>query len=215
MGKYNRGILGSFKGKIGTVVGSNWNGVNYMRSLPENQKDPKTEKQMAVRQRFALVNRFLKQFKPLIAKGFRYGAGNVSAMNRASSYHIRNAITGTYPDQEFDVSKLILSRGELTGIYGASASSDSLSELTISWEDNTGDGSASAGDTLSVAVYSVSRNSAFIRDLAAVRSDETVSLTLPPSFKGDDVQVYLFFASEDETLVSDTSRLGPVTVLTE
>jgi len=34
MGTYNKGILGAFYGKVGTVVGSTWRGKDVMRSLP-------------------------------------------------------------------------------------------------------------------------------------------------------------------------------------
>ena len=45
MGKIKQGILGGFKGKVGTVIGSSWNGIAYMKGLPQSQKDPKTAAQ--------------------------------------------------------------------------------------------------------------------------------------------------------------------------
>ena len=38
MGKIKQGILGGFRGKVGTVVGSCWNGVFYMKALPQSYK---------------------------------------------------------------------------------------------------------------------------------------------------------------------------------
>ena len=38
MGKIKQGILGGFRGKVGTVVGSYWNGIFYMKSLPQSYK---------------------------------------------------------------------------------------------------------------------------------------------------------------------------------
>ena len=35
MGTYNKGILGPFSGKVGTVVGASWRGKDVMRSLPK------------------------------------------------------------------------------------------------------------------------------------------------------------------------------------
>ena len=34
MGKINLGILGSFSGKVGNVVGGKWKGISYMRAKP-------------------------------------------------------------------------------------------------------------------------------------------------------------------------------------
>ena len=52
MGKIKQGILGGFKGKVGTVIGASWNGIAYMKGLPQSQKDPKTAAQMAQRNYF-------------------------------------------------------------------------------------------------------------------------------------------------------------------
>ena len=52
MGKIKQGILGGFKGKVGTVIGSSWNGIAYMKGLPQSQKDPKTPAQVAQRNFF-------------------------------------------------------------------------------------------------------------------------------------------------------------------
>lgn len=38
MGKIKQGILGGFRGKVGTVVGSYWNGIFYMKALPQSKR---------------------------------------------------------------------------------------------------------------------------------------------------------------------------------
>ena len=42
MGKIKQGILGGFRGKVGTVVGSYWNGIFYMKTLPQNNRKGKS-----------------------------------------------------------------------------------------------------------------------------------------------------------------------------
>ena len=49
MGKIKQGILGGFKGKVGTVIGSSWNGIAYMRGLAQSVKNPKTAAQTTQR----------------------------------------------------------------------------------------------------------------------------------------------------------------------
>lgn len=61
MGKIKQGILGGFKGKVGTVIGSSWNGIAYMRGLPQSQKDPKTATQIAQRDFFREVQDLVGQ----------------------------------------------------------------------------------------------------------------------------------------------------------
>lgn len=52
MGKTKQGILGGFKGKAGTVIGSSWNGIAYMKGLPQSQKNPNTLAQQRQRNFF-------------------------------------------------------------------------------------------------------------------------------------------------------------------
>ena len=61
MGKIKQGILGGFKGKVGTVIGSSWNGIAYMKGLPQSQKDPKTAAQIAHRAFFSEVQDLVSQ----------------------------------------------------------------------------------------------------------------------------------------------------------
>ena len=49
MGKIKQGILGGFRGKVGTVIGASWNGISYMRGLAQSHKNPKTAAQMQQR----------------------------------------------------------------------------------------------------------------------------------------------------------------------
>ena len=43
MGKISQGILGGFSGKVGTVIGGNWKGIDYMRSKASKVTNPKIE----------------------------------------------------------------------------------------------------------------------------------------------------------------------------
>lgn len=38
MGTIKQGILGGFSGKVGTVAGSSWKGISYMRGRAQNVK---------------------------------------------------------------------------------------------------------------------------------------------------------------------------------
>ncbi len=53
--------MGGFKGKVGTVIGASWNGIAYMKGLPQSQKDPKTAAQLAQRNFFREVQYLVGQ----------------------------------------------------------------------------------------------------------------------------------------------------------
>lgn len=212
MGKYRNGILGSFTGKVGNVVGSTWNGISYMRAIPSNVKDPKTPKQLAQRQRFGLVTSFLRKFKPVVTLGFKSGAGNMSPLNRATSFNIRNAVGGEYPDQQIVLDQLVLARGDLTRADEPQASASDPGEITFTWVDNSGEGSALPDDKVVITIFNPERNTVFYRLDSAIREEETLTLSLPNSWHGDTVDTYLFVASSDDKLISDSEYTGQVTI---
>lgn len=55
MGTINQGITGGFSGKVGTVVGGNWNGIDYMRSKESGRSDAKSNAQLNQRAKFLTV----------------------------------------------------------------------------------------------------------------------------------------------------------------
>ena len=61
MGKIKQGILGGFKGKVGTVIGASWNGIAYMRGLAQSHKNPKTAAQLQQRTFFKEVQELVGQ----------------------------------------------------------------------------------------------------------------------------------------------------------
>ena len=62
MGKIKQGILGGFRGKVGTVIGASWNGISYMRGLAQSVKNPKTAGQQTQRGFFREVMDLAGQF---------------------------------------------------------------------------------------------------------------------------------------------------------
>ena len=71
MASINQGISGGFSGKVGTVVGGNWNGIDYMRSNGTGRKDAKSRTQLDQRARFLTVMQFLSPLKEFLHVGFK------------------------------------------------------------------------------------------------------------------------------------------------
>ena len=61
MGKIKQGILGGFRGTVGTVVGSSWNGIAYMKGKPQSVKNPKTDAQLQQRGFFKDLQQLVSQ----------------------------------------------------------------------------------------------------------------------------------------------------------
>ncbi|MEJ6982232.1 DUF6266 family protein [Pedobacter sp. P351] len=193
MGTYSKGILGSFSGKVGTVVGSNWNGIDYMRSLPKKSSKAPTDKQLEQRVKLALAVGFLKPVSPLLSIGFRKAAANSTGFNVATSLIVKEAITGTYPDYLIDYTKVMFSQGDLTGPWNAAASSADEAVLTLNWTDNTGSGNAKATDKAKLMIYNPAKSQYVYTTGTAARNAATEAITLPGSFSGDTVEVWMAF----------------------
>ena len=212
MGKIKQGILGGFSGKVGTVVGSFWKGISYIRALAPSIANPRTPAQVNQRTKFSAVIAFLQPIQAFINVGFKAFADGKSAMNAAMSYNVMNAMTGTAPNFTVDYANALVSRGKLTGIETASAS-ENTGTLTVTWTANSEEGNASDTDKALVLVYNPTRNEAkVVLESGAVRQDGTLDFALPAHYSGDTVHVYLSFQTEDNSIVSNSRHVGTVSV---
>jgi hypothetical protein len=216
MAIFNKGILGGFSGTIGNIVGGSWRGIDYMRSKPNKVNNPNTPAQQTQRSKFKLVMSLLKKIKPVIQAGFTSDHKRKSAFNIASSYNLKNAVTGSLPDMAIDFSALSVSRGPLVPAEGATAESDSPMTVSFSWSDNSDIGSAQSDDQALILLYNTSKERAlYIVEGGAVRSDGSYTMNMPSSYGDDTVEAYLGFVSADGKEASDSEYLGSITVQSE
>ena len=136
MGRFQKGILGSFSGKIGTVVGGKVNGVNVTRSLPEVRKKPRDTKQEIQRLKFSLVTKFLRMIRLLLNISFKHAGTSNSGYNNAFSYNVQKAITGAYPDFELNYSAARIAQGTFLSAELAAVVSNGPGKIRFTWIDN-------------------------------------------------------------------------------
>lgn len=111
MAKILNGILGGFSGKVGTVIGACWKGIDYMRGLATSITNPNTPAQVEQRARFSLIIAFLRPLTGFLRIGFRSAAIKMSAFNAAMAYNVKHAVSGAYPEFAIDYDQVLLSRG--------------------------------------------------------------------------------------------------------
>lgn len=211
MATIKQGILGGFSGKVGTVVGSSWNGVSYIKAQAQNVKNPRTAKQMAQREKFALAQSFLRPMQSFIKIGYKQYALHQTAYNAAMSYTLKNAIKGSYPNQSIDYTSVMVSRGSLMLPPNVQKVSND-GEIAISWTDNSGLGNASDTDLAMPLAYNETKHEVIYDFNYSCRGDEGVSLAYPTNWTGDTVHIYLTFVSDDGTLVADSIYVGSQTI---
>ncbi|MHB9055777.1 MAG: DUF6266 family protein [Paludibacteraceae bacterium] len=211
MAKINQGILGGFSGKIGNIVGGNWKGINYMRILTK-PTNPNTEKQVNQRTKFTTALSFLQPITPFLRVGYKLFTAKQTAFNAAMSNVLTNGITGEAPNLELVYSAISVSKGTLTPAVNAAFSYDS-GEITITWDDNSGIGTAKATDKAMYVVYNPAKVDAVFEIAGADRSLKSQVADLPIEWIGDTVHVYLAFITIDGKDIANSTYLGSVEVV--
>lgn len=203
MGEIKQGILGGFSGRVGTVVGSSWKDVSYMRALAISVNNPRTLKQQSQRGKFALCMNFLGAITPYVRTGYRLFAQDRTAFNAAMSYLLRNAITGTFPDLKVDYQRALVARGNLMPVFNATATV-SGDKISFKWEDNSGMGDAQDTDLAMPLIYNKVKGGSVYHVSAATRKDGKAELGLPTDWTDDALAVYLAFSNESVTRMTNS-----------
>jgi hypothetical protein len=212
MGTYKKGILGSFSGKVGTVVGSYWKGISYMRSISGKKKGTPSSAQVEQQMKFAIMIKFHEAFMALLPKTFANFSKTMSPANYAISHNLKDAITGVYPNFSVDYHKVLLSLGKLHNAGAPSIESNGAGKIKFNWVDNSGDtDSAKATDKSILVAYCAETNEAVFTLNGPSRVAETAVLNVA-LFGGKGVETFLAFISEDGKLVSRSTYLGNVMV---
>jgi len=209
MGTIKKGILGGFSGKVGTVVGSSWKGIAYMRSLPLKVKNPRTLAQRSQRTKFALTLNLLQPMTDLLRTGWKLYAHKQSPFNAAMSYTIANAVTGAYPDYAIDPGKILVSRGALATVTNTFVAFND-GDVEFQWEDNSGKGSAKQTDKALIAIVNLVKGEAVTDAAGAERPDCVQKVAVPAEWLGDEVHTYMGFISEDGKEVANSVYLGKI-----
>ena len=211
MGKLDSNINGDFSGKVGNIVGVNWRGKNFVRSLPSKNNRPATEKQLAQRQKLALVSQFLKPVRAIIDQFYGSPDYQKARINNATSYHIQESLLSEGAGFHINYKRVLLTLGELIGVQQATVSMGEGNGALFSWADNSDIGQAKPHDKMLAIVYEESSNS-FEYSMQGLREDSSFLMPLPTEWSGKIVQCWMSFVSEKGTHWSTSCYLGELMV---
>lgn len=117
MGRIKKGILGGFSGRVGNVIGGSWKGIDYMRSEATSIANPRTTKQVEVRDNFSVLGKLMSGVLPVLrASDWRKTKGN-SAFSKAMKVNYDDGIVSG----DLDFTKLVFGRFSRGGINGMTA----------------------------------------------------------------------------------------------
>lgn len=215
MAEFINGANGSFTGKVGSVVGSNWRDINYIRGVGKRSKKAPSQAQLEQQAKFALIIGFLGQLKDLLNASFGGGkTGRATAYNLAVQYNLKSAVIGSYPLFSIDYSKLLLSKGSLALPAFASIEAETAGEIKVSWDPTPNEFNGGESDKVSILLYNSDKNLFMSNSLApALRSDGTIDIEIPESYTGDKLHGFLYLVTPEKGKLSNSFYLGVVTAL--
>ena len=213
MARITKGILGGFSGKVGTVVGSNWRGIDTIRSTPKPSSKPASSKQLMQQMKFKTAVAFLQPIRSIQNRFFGSNIGVKSRSNLATSYTINNAIDMVDDLPVMIFNKVLITKGDLAGFQNIAVAPQAGGILAFTWNDNASQGNASANDVMSIVCFSDELGVFEIYEGAEVRSALSIDVTLPAFYVGKEMQVYAYLNNALETQACNSVYLGAITVL--
>lgn len=181
MGKIKKGILGGFIGKVGTVVGSVWKGIDYMRSLATSVANPKTKSQVSVRSNFSTIAKIMACANTLLKESNWRLAKKQSAFNAAVRTNYDNAIVNDVIDME-RLSFGEFSRKELTNLRTIFENDSSNFSLKLNWENDADNMASFPDDMVAVVIVRISADGKFEETIVsyndAKREDEELHVPI-------------------------------------
>ena len=153
MGTFSKGILGSFSGTVGPVVGATYRGKDVMRSRPRKTSKLPTEIQLAQRAKFSKAIKFLTPANYMLSNYFGSPAGAKSRTNLALSYHIINAVSYVGGEAIIDYTKVIYAKGSLLNSQNLLCDAIANNTLKLTWVNNSTQAEAKDTDQLMVVFF--------------------------------------------------------------
>lgn len=213
MARLNRGPNGPVSGKFGSVIGSSWRGIYYIKGLQKKIKKARSPLQIAQQNKFAFAVRFLRTVKVLLDMGFsRINPGGATGYNMAISHTVQNCIKGDDPHYEIDhASVLFCTKGKLVVPENIRMELNGM-DLKVSWEIKGGKYS-SPDDLVELLIHQPGTREFQVPPTGTTRNKGELVIGLSPHYKGDTVHVYLYLVTSSmyqKREWSDSVYLGPV-----
>jgi hypothetical protein len=219
MARLKSGILGPLVGKIANLVGYIRLGqpVIRMEARKRKKKRARSDGQKAVNLRFKIVKSFIAQISDFINVGYKLDVAGTTKIpeNNAVSYHINEAVTGTYPDLVLDYSKVLISRGKLPVPVNPTVELEG-DVLKFKWDiDPKPEGKRKRDQVMLLAYKTGTQGSDYI--VSGARrlegADELpVQIARSKYEKDDFLETYMAFIADDRQSISNSVYVGRVAI---
>lgn len=220
MGKIITGANGGFSGKAGSVIGSSWRGINYIKGLHKKSNKQASEAQKLVKEKFLLVKDFVAPLKSVFDMSLRnVGHKHETGYNKAIRLNLKGdqAIFVVDGKPALDFANATLSGGARYVSLGAKMQNAGAGRLRVSWnaEDpglnlNPNHPDKIGQDGVYVVLFEPTLKQHLVSYNVASREDGELLIDIPLMFIGLEVHGYIFFADKAQKFASKTTYMGVI-----
>lgn len=207
MAKTSKNVLGDQRGRIGKVVGKVIDGVQMYSAHTDAVKNPRSEKQIAHRARFAKAIKLSKAMKGVVKIGFKQTASKQKLISPSNIFVKENkpkiSYNKTTGETSVDYEHIVISEGEAPFVLFSGVTFPEALKVTASFNGCNDTPGALADDSVYIAVYSPTLSKCMTG--IGKRSDGSVTVTLPSIWAGETVYVWGFVKTsvEEEVNIDD------------
>lgn len=209
MGRLLSGINGHIHGKIGTIIGSSWKGIPYVKGPYKKRTGKVGEGEAGNRSKFAEAHFWLRPLLKFVRVGFRGYTETVEGFLAAKSWLLRNAFEGVPPDMYVNPALMKVSHGDLPLSNDIMVSKTGPGQLAFTWDPAWVEG-GNAKDQVMLLAYDIDHVAAYYITTGQFRSTGADVLNIPKT-KGKTWHLYLAFTAADRTSQSHSVYLGAIT----
>jgi hypothetical protein len=212
MARMEHGLLGSFSGKIGDVIGFKRNGIQYIRSISKKKNTDHSPARTAHMAKFTMLTKFLSPLSHFMNQVHKKNFKGKSGYNKLCSLNMKEIVTGSYPDFKIDYYKVVVTKGPLKQPDDATVACARPGKLVFTWNESNDHHYEMSTDFVYIAIYDDEIKCWKIFENAATRKDGKCTLNLT-EHRGHPVQSYIGFIAHDGLRVSNSQYIGMINVL--
>jgi hypothetical protein len=207
MAVYRNGPNSGLSGKFGSVIGYRLNGQDIIKGWPKKRQSKPSVKELANREKFALLQVWLQPILHFLRIGFKNYAPTFQGFVAAKSYNSKHAMYQNEAGNWFvEPASVLVSYGTLPlpHLMEMKVIDD---KIEITWSKETGERGL---DGAMILTYNL-KTKWVTGDFTVSRRDTGKATIDRPSDTGlDEIHVYLAFVAYDQTNQSKSHYLGAI-----
>ncbi|MDX3915985.1 MULTISPECIES: DUF6266 family protein [Olivibacter] len=210
MGTYNKGINGPFSGKTGSIIGSRWRGVNYIKGFSRTYKNKgkPSEEQVLHYKKFKLLNEFFIPIKKVVEVGFGNYLRKATARNIAFQQNFDHAFSlDENNEPHLNYSLIQFSKGTLFTAGAEKLEIVKPGQIKVTWNPKTYGLGGSLDDQVHILCYTVSSGLFDSPDTTPLRYQAEATVRYE-ALEGECIHVWLFLSDSQKKRVSPTKYLS-------